>query len=102
MANDRRIVTVEYLESEGLNHKQDYFADVSENESTKNLELDLKDAEGNTVGQLVIQKTGGIIITNIATPTQNDYAANKKYVDDQIGNIESILATMFNEVEVTA
>lgn len=33
-----------------------------------------------------------------ATPTANDDAATKKYVDDAIGNIDSILATMFNDV----
>lgn len=33
-----------------------------------------------------------------ATPTANDDVATKKYVDDLIGNINSILATMFNDV----
>ena len=34
----------------------------------------------------------------VATPVDNNDAATKKYVDDAIGNINSILATMFNDV----
>lgn len=37
----------------------------------------------------------------VATPTQNGSATNKSYVDGLVGNINTILATMFNDVEVT-
>ena len=39
-----------------------------------------------------------IQLGGIKTPTADNDAANKKYVDDAIGNINSILATMFNDV----
>lgn len=48
---------------------------------------------GNTIANRT--STGTL---KCATPTANDDAATKKYIDDAIGNINSILATMFNDV----
>lgn len=101
MANDRRIVTVDYLESEGLNHKQDYFGDVFDNESNGNREIDLKDANDNTVGQIVVVPTEGIRYTNVLTPESATDGTNKKYVDDIVGDIDTILGTMANDVALT-
>ncbi len=100
MANDRRIVTVDYLESEGLNHKQDYFGDVFDDESTHEREIDLKDANDNTVGQIVAVPTEGIRYTNVLTPENATDGANKKYVDDIVGDIDTILGTMANDASL--
>lgn len=86
MANDRRIVTVEYLESEGLNHKQDYFADVATDEVSGNRELSLKDANSNVVGQIIAQKEGGVLFKNVATPTEATNGVNKRYADNNFAN----------------
>lgn len=37
-------------------------------------------------------------VTGILTPTEDNDAVNKKYVDDLVGDINTILATMFNDV----
>ncbi|OBX05539.1 YadA-like family protein [Gallibacterium genomosp. 3] len=57
---------------------------------------DKTDADGKTVkdkdGNVVKEKTidaGGSVITNVADPTQNTDAANKGYVDSQVGNIDT-------------
>lgn len=86
MANDRRIVTVEYLESEGLNHKQDYFADVSADEASGNRELSLKDANNNVVGQIIAQKEGSVLFKDVATPAEATDGANKGYADNNFAN----------------
>ncbi len=64
--------------------KQDYFADIIDGASDR--ELNLKDINGNTVGQIIIQNDG-IFITNIKNPTsssQTDYAVNKGFVENAI------------------
>lgn len=74
-----------------LDGKQDYFADVIP--AGDNVELDLKDIDGNTVGQLVIYKDGGISITGLTTPTQKDFAANKGYVDTKLDKKQDEITT---------
>lgn len=67
-----------------LLEKQDYFADVIDGASDR--ELDLKDVNGNTVGKIIIQNDG-IFITNIKNPTsssQKDYAINQGFVENAI------------------
>lgn len=67
-----------------LNTKQDKFADVIDSNADR--EIDLKDVNGNTVGQIIIQNDG-IFITNIKNPTlssQSDYAVNKGFVENAI------------------
>ena len=64
--------------------KQDYFADIIDGASDR--KLDLKDVNGNTVGQIIIQNDG-IFITNVKNPTsssQTDYAVNKGFVENAI------------------
>ena len=86
MANDRRIVTVEYFESEGLNHKQDYFADVAADATTGNRELSIKDANNNVVGQIIAQKEDSVLFKNVATPSEATDGANKGYADNNFAN----------------
>jgi hypothetical protein len=86
MANGRRIVTVEYLESEGLNHKQDYFADVAADATTGNRELSIKDANNNVVGQIIAQKEDSVLFKNVATPSEATDGANKGYADNNFAN----------------
>lgn len=67
-----------------LLEKQDYFADIVDGASDR--ELDLKDVNDNTVGQIIIQNDG-IFITNVKNPTsssQKDYAVNKGFVENAI------------------
>ena len=68
-----------------LHGTQLFFANVN---ATTDVELDLIDADDNTSGQIVIQRDG-IIYTNVKTPTQPDYAANKAYVDTKQDAITS-------------
>ena len=73
----------EYVKN-ALLEKQDYFADIIDGASDR--ELDLKDVNSNTVGQIIIQNDG-IFITNIKNPTlqsQSDYAVNKGFVENAI------------------
>lgn len=67
-----------------LLEKQDYFADIVDGASDR--ELDLKDVNGNTVGKIIIQNDG-IFFTNIKNPTsssQKDYAINQGFVENAI------------------
>lgn len=41
-----------------------------------------------------INSTAGVRITDVVAPTNNNDAVNKKYVDDLVGNISTVLATL--------
>ena len=43
-------------------------------------------------GSVVISGTGGVSISDVNTPTSDDDAVNKLYVDTIVGNIESLLS----------
>jgi len=95
-----KLATTDYVDGE-VAKKQEYFADVFDNESAGNREVDLKDANDNTVGQIVVVPTEGIRYTNVLTPENATEGANKKYVDDIVGDIDTILGTMANDVAIT-
>lgn len=84
MANPK-LATTDYVDGE-VAKKQEYFADVFEDESTGNRDIDLKDANANTVGQIIVQKEGGILFTNVATPKEATDGTNKGYADDNFAN----------------
>jgi len=98
MANPK-LATTDYVDGE-VAKKQEYFADVFDSETTHERELDLKDANENTVGQIVVVPTEGIRYTNVLTPENSTDGANKKYVDDTVGDIDTILGTMANDVSL--
>ena len=57
----------------------------------------VQDEAGNLLKSLVLMLNN----TAVFTPTGDYNPATKKYVDGLVGNINTILATMFNDVEVT-
>lgn len=80
-----------------IEKKQDYFADISDDSQKR--DINLTDKNGTVVGQIVVVPTEGIRYINVLTPENETDGVNKKYVDDKIGDINTILATL---VEVTA
>lgn len=74
--------------TQALGEKQDYFADVIPTKD--DVDVDLKDVDGNTVGQIVVQKDG-VTITGVKYPTNANDVANKAYVDPAFEQYESIL-----------
>ncbi len=99
MANPK-LATTDYVDGE-VAKKQEYFADVFDDESTHERDIYLKDANDNTVGQIVVVPTEGIKYTNVLTPENATDGTNKKYVDDIVGDIDTILGTMANDVALT-
>lgn len=84
MANPK-LATTDYVDGE-VAKKQGYFADVSVDETTGNRELSLKDATDNVVGQIIAQKEGGVLLKDVATPTEATDGANKGYADNNFAN----------------
>lgn len=81
--------------SEEYGNKQDYFADVVDNELNGNREIDIKDPNDNVVGQIVVVPTEGIRYINVLTPENDTQGANKKYVDDVADNGKSYVSDNF-------
>ena len=81
MANTK-LATTGYVDGK-LVQKQDYFADVHDITSGAyegNREIDFKDSDGNTQGQLIITPYG-IKLTYLDYPSDDGDAASKFYVD---------------------
>lgn len=99
MANPK-LATTDYVDGE-VEQKQAYFADVVDNTTTHAREVNLTDTTGNVVGQIVVVPTEGIRYRNVLTPENETEGANKKYVDDIVGNIDTILGTMANDASIS-
>ena len=84
MANPK-LATTDYVDGE-VAKKQGYFADVAVNETSGNRELSLKDATDNVVGKIIAQKEGGVLLKDVATPTEATDGANKGYADNTFAN----------------
>lgn len=99
MANPK-LATTDYVDGE-VTKKQEYFADVINNIDTHAREINLTDTNGTVVGQMVVVPTEGIRYINVLTPENETEGANKKYVDDIVGNIDTILGTMANDASIS-
>lgn len=99
MANPK-LATTDYVHLEAAK-RQEYFADVVNNTTTHAREINLTDANGTAVGQMVVVPTEGIRYTNVLTPVNETEGANKKYVDDIVGDIDTILGTMANDASIS-
>lgn len=69
-----------------------YVISKSGTQTTRDLSSDLSN------DTIAVRTATGTL--RVQTPTDNNDATTKKYVDDMVGNINTILATMFNDVEV--